>query len=771
VATVLTPKNDPVPDDGGEPEPVCVARRILLNGGVQGLGVRPAIFRLATELGIAGSVRNSSLGVEIEIEGIDDAVREFECQLLGVLPRVANVSQLKTEAIPGAARHGFTIIKEPAGKQLRASLPVDRGLCPDCACEIAKIGERRYHYPFTSCTQCGPRYTVVRSMPFERNDTAMDHFPLCDSCRAEYEQPGDRRFHAQTTACSVCGPHVSLTTDRSGFRLEREHAVKAAVDMLRAGRVLALKGLGGYQLIVDATNEAGVARLRELKGRRSKPLAVMIGDADIGKRYGHLNKDEISALNDAMAPIVLVPKRADMRLASGVAPNLAIVGLMRPTTPLHSMLTGAIGRPVVCSSANKEGEPLEFDAAAATQHLAGMADAWIHHDREILRPIDDSVVRVIAQRQVSLRLARGMAPLPLDLPSTLPMLALSGHMKAAVAWSNGAQSVLGPHIGDLDTQRARERYLAHIKDMLQLYQFRPRLLIHDLHPDYFSTQWAQRQSVPRLSVQHHHAHVAAGMLEHGWLGRRVLGVAWDGTGYGTDGTIWGGEFLVCDGAEFERAARIRPFALPGGEAAVREPWRCAVSVCSQLDLPSLPKANEWRVTDDKMAMVKQLAGKPNLSPRTSSAGRLIDAAAALILGIDEVAYEGEAAMRLEAIADPDVRGWYHFPMVEDEVAELDWRPMFRGLLDDIRHGFDASALAMKFHRSLAHGIACICRSWHELPIVLCGGVFQNKLLTELVVEMQANGSQDLGLPGRIPPNDGGLAAGQLAIASLKWRKK
>jgi hydrogenase maturation protein HypF len=399
-----------------------------------------------------------------------------------------------------------------------------------------------------------------------------------------------------------------------------------------------------------------------------------------------------------------------------------------------------------------------------------VADVWLSHDREIIRPIDDSVVRVIAGRRATVRLARGLAPLPLDLPTIPPMMALGGHMKAAIAWSNGMQSVLGPHIGDLETLPARERYLAHIKDMLRVYQFRPQMLVHDLHPEYFTTQWAPRQSVPRLAVQHHHAHVAAGMLDHGWLGRRVLGVAWDGTGYGTDGTVWGGEFLVCTAGEFERVGRVRPFALPGGEAAVREPWRTAVGLCGQVGTKAGVAAHsDWKVTEKQRQQVSQLAKNAKLSPMTSSAGRLIDAAAALVLGIGHVEYEGEAAMRLEAAADRDVRGWYHFPVEDDEIEELDWRPLFTGLLEDVQRGAEVGVIAMKFHRSLAHGIVGLCRRWRELPVVLCGGVFQNKLLTELIAEMQSGFPQLLGLPGVIPTNDGGLAAGQLAVAAAKQK--
>jgi hydrogenase maturation protein HypF len=520
--------------------------------------------------------------------------------------------------------------------------------------------------------------------------------------------------------------------------------------------------------LVDATNQAAVNRLRERKGRRAKPLAVMVESIEAARRLAYFDSEEIAAFNDAAAPIVLVRAHSTNGLAPAVHPHLDVVGLMRPTTPLHAILARDFGRPLVCTSGNHEGNPLEYEIQAAQKHWGGLADVWLHHDRKIARPIDDSVVRIIAGRRVAIRLARGLAPLPLDLPAMPPTIAVGGYLKAAAAWSNGAQAVLGPHIGDQESLAARERFLAHLKDWLRLYRFRPKHLVHDMHPEYFSTQWSQKQSLQRLGVQHHHAHVVAGMLEHGWLDRRVLGVAWDGTGYGTDGTIWGGEFLACTAGGFERIARMRPFSLPGGETAIREPWRIALAVCRQLDLASdIKQWPDWNVDGAKIASIKQIVDRPMLAPITSSAGRLIDAAAALVLGIDRTDFDGQAAMRLEAAADRDARGWYHFPVSDDPLPELDWRPLFAGLIADHRRGVDPGTLAMRFHRSLAHGVVGVCRRWSELPVVLTGGVFQNRLLTELVAEMIATESQTLGLPGLIPPNDGGLAAGQLAIAAAK----
>jgi hydrogenase maturation protein HypF len=744
------------------------ARRLVLGGGVQGLGVRPAIYRLATQLALNGTVRNTAQGVEIEIEGPKSVLRQFERLLPRSLSPAASLTKLKSERITSSGRRGFTIVKELSSGPLVARVPEDRGLCPDCAREVASRHDRRHGYPFTSCTQCGPRYTVINSMPFERADTTMAEFALCPDCRHEYEKPGDRRFHAQTTACGLCGPKVWCKVAGQNAALHGEEALRAAASHLRAGKIVALRGVGGYQLLADGTNQVAINRLRERKGRRARPLAVMIESVDAARRLANFDEQEIAAFSDASAPIVLVRARANNGLAPAIHPKLDTVGLMRPTTPLHAILASDFGRPLVCTSGNREGDPLEYEIEAAEKHLDGLADVWLHHDRRIARPIDDSVVRVIAGRRVAIRLARGLAPLPLDLPAMPPTIAVGGYLKAAAAWSNGTQAVLGPHIGDQESLAARERFLAHLKDWRRLYRFRPIQLVHDMHPEYFSTQWSEEQSLQQLAVQHHHAHVVAGMLEHGRLDRRVLGVAWDGTGYGTDGTIWGGEFLVCTARGFERVARVRPFSLPGGETAIREPWRIAIAVCSQLDAyDEIKQWPDWNVDAKTIASIKRIVNRPQLAPITSSAGRLIDAAAALIVGIDRTDFDGQAAMRLEAAADHDARGWYHFPISDDPLPELDWRPLFAGLIADHRRGVDPGTIAMRFHRSLAHGIIGVCRHWDELPVILSGGVFQNRLLTELVAEMIDCESQWLGLPGLIPPNDGGLAAGQLAIAAAK----
>jgi len=747
------------------------ARRFILSGRVQGLGVRPTIYRLATETGLFGTVRNTSRGVEMEFEGTASQLTQFESDLPAVLPEGTVLERFESKSIPTFGRKNISIIREPANGPLTARVPQDLAVCAKCVREIFDTDDRRFHYPMTSCTSCGPRYSLIRAMPYERADTTMSEFTFCPACEAEYSHPDEQRFHAQTNACADCGPTVWYRDNNSPEKVHGERALLLACDVLDSARIVAVRGLGGYQLLVDATNQRAVLRLRLRKSRQAKPLAVMIESLQAAQEIAHLDAIECKALADPANPIVLVRVKPSTNLAASIHPGLDTVGLMLPTTPLHALLLREVGRPLVCTSGNREGDPLEYQVDPAEQNLSGICDAWLHHNREIERPIDDSVVRVIAGRPVTIRMARGMAPLPLDLLSTTSTLAVGGYQKAATAWSNGAQSVLGPHQGDQETLTARERFLAHIDDCQSLYRFEPQQLVHDMHPEYFSTDWTMQQQRSALAVQHHHAHVIAGMLEHGWLDRKVLGVAWDGTGYGTDGTIWGGEFLLATATSFSRYARLRPFHLPGGEAAIREPWRTAVSVLSQvMDKEKLAWLPFWQERDADLSGVLQVLGLPRCSPTTSSAGRLFDAVAAIVLSLDHADFDGLPPMLLEAVADRGAKGQYKMRLRDADILEFDWRPLLSDLLQDACNGVDPGTISMRFHRTLAVGIADICHRV-DLPIVLTGGVFQNRLLTELVVEQLAQHGQSLGLPGTIPPNDGGLAAGQLAFAAKIGEKE
>ena len=745
--------------------PDRVAIRLQLQGRVQGLGVRPAVARLAQQLDLTGSVRNTLGGLEIEIEGPSECVAEFQAVLDAALPVGCNVLSRSESAIPPTDRSDFEIVSDTSDGPLTTLVPPDTATCAECLAEANDAADRRSDYALISCAACGPPYSVIRRMPYERGDSTLAVFPLCAACDDEYTSPADRRFHAQTTACPACGPNI-WAVDASGQNLgTRGAAVDAALSALDEGRIVALRGVGGYQLLCDASNETAVTRLRSRKSRPAKPLAVLVATVAAAERIAVLDDAERRALTSPANPIVLLRRRESESIAPSAHPGLQTVGVMLPTTALHDQLARQFGRPLVCTSGNRDGEPLCFEPILAEQDLSGIADLWLHHDRPIARPIDDSVVRIIAGRPVTIRLARGLAPLPLELDAARPLIAFGGHQKAAIAWANGHKSVLGPHIGDLETLETRERFVEHCRQIEQLYRFTPAGIIHDRHPDYFTTRHAAEAGPPTAGVLHHHAHIAAGMLEHGLLNEPVLGVAFDGTGFGADGAIWGGEFLLAHNVtQMQRVAHLRPFRLPGGEAAIREPWRVAVSLLQQtVGSETVQGRGVPGIEPDRLTSLLSLLSRPNLHPVTTSAGRLFDAAACLILGIAYAHFDGEPAMWLEDAADPTDQRQYPLPLTSDRPRQLDWRPLFAALLHDLQAQVPPGAMAMRFHRALASGIAAVIRETPRLPVVLGGGVFQNRLLTELLVA-ELNDTRQLCLPGRIPPNDGGLAAGQLAIA-------
>jgi hydrogenase maturation protein HypF len=828
--------------------PSCVAAitvRLHVCGLVQGFGVRPAVARLATGLHLGGSVRNTLAGMEILLTGEPDRIAEFRHRLPDAVPAGCRIEGIEESTLTNNERAvatppapvpasvpstlnpqpstlnpqpstlnpqpstPFTILRDDRSGPLTTPVPPDIATCSDCQREADAPRDRRFRYPLTTCAACGPRYTVIRAMPYERDQTALADFPLCPHCQTEYDSLHDRRFHAQTTACPACGPRV-WGTDAEGRLLgEGDEALKGAVACLRRGEVLALKGIGGYQLLCDAQRDEAVKRVREIKQRPAKPLAVLVESLEDAARLAELSEHERELLASSANPIVLVRARPMGGLSPLVHPGLNEIGLMLPTTPLHRWIARSFGGPLVCTSANEEGEPIfygsfrfsVFGFQTSLQNTTLKTENrklntllrvpfWLHHDRPIERPIDDSVQRVIAGRPVTLRLARGLAPLVLDLdvaPTVKePMLALGGHLKVAAAWSNGTQAVLGPHVGDMETLATRERFVDHCTDWQRLYRFIPAMLVHDLHPDYFTTRLADEMTPGsgRLAVQHHFAHVVAGMAEYRLLDRTVLGVAWDGTGYGTDGTVWGGEFLlVHKGRSFDHIAHVRPFRLPGGEAAIREPWRTAVSVLAESigreELTKAWKTGQFSVfgfqfsdkgaerysenrkpnTENQLSQILKILDSPRFSVATTSVGRLFDAAAALILGVTHAEYDGQPAMLLEATADRGSKGSYPFPLLQrDEspptrrLGQLDWRPLFRALWYDCLEGVSPSIMSLRFHRSLAEGIVRVASRFEHHPVVLAGGVFQNRLLTELVCERFGDASRRrLHLPGMIPP--------------------
>lgn len=754
------------------------AVRIRVSGHIQGVGFRPFAKRLADELGLAGGVGNDSAGVFLDVEGESTELDVFLLRLRTELPESARIEALTADRIEVRDRGAFRIFAcpmEPPGP-IRARMPRDRAVCSACLADLRDPTDRRFRYPFTTCTTCGPRYTLLRRLPYERSATGMASFPLCPDCEHEFGDADDRRFNAETMACPHCGPQVSFSAAAQTFpsvRADRDLAIVRAAEALRRGEILALKGLGGYQLLARADDERAVNRLRERKARPTKPLAVMVRTLAEAATYAHLDAAERALLASPENPIVLAKLRRDAALAPSIAPQLDRVGLMLPTTPLHHLLLERLPFPVVATSGNRGEEPILADDATADA-LAALADAVLTHDRPIVRRLDDSVVRVIAGRTSVVRLARGYAPLPLPAlerwmaargskVSAGGVLALGGQQKNATALWTGAQAILGPHLGDLDAARTRTAWRRHLDELAELYGAEIRAVAADLHPDYAATLWAELSGLPTIGVAHHHAHAAAALVEHDLLDRTVLALTWDGTGLGPDGSLWGGECLQASIDAFRRVATIRPLPLPGGETAIRQPWRIGLAMVR--DAMGTADCRWDDVSPAAVRGVLQVLEQPALFPTATSMGRLFDGVASLLLGAARVSYEGEAAAWLESAADPNVDDAY--PVVVDAQGETtvwDWRAMIRALVDDRAQKTPIAICAARFHNTIALWARHVAKGCPLPDVVLTGGCFQNALLADRVRRQAEAVGKRVHLPGIIPVNDGGLAAGQLAVA-------
>ncbi|MFI5120852.1 MAG: carbamoyltransferase HypF [Thermoanaerobaculia bacterium] len=745
--------------------------KMEIRGAVQGVGFRPFVYRLATSLGLSGWVLNDIQGVFLEVEGDPERLSAFRERLRGETPPRARIQELSESWLDPVGYAGFQIRSSEAKGTKTALVLPDIATCQDCLFEIFDPGNRRYRYPFANCTNCGPRFTILKDLPYDRPNTTMRGFALCPDCRAEYENPLDRRFHAQPTACPACGPQLAAW-NRSGDVLARgDEALAVAADVLLRGDVLACKGLGGFHLMCDARSEAAVGRLRARKAREDKPFALMVRDLSAARALAEISPAAAALLESAEAPIVLLPRLGEEGVARAVAPGRPELGLMLAATPLHHLLLRAVAAPLVATSGNLSEEPICTDELEALSRLAGMADAFLVHDRPIERHADDSVVRISAGAPRVLRRARGYAPLPVAMAEELPViLAVGAHMKTAVALGLGRQVFLSQHIGDLETPEAMNAFRRVIADFLRLYEASPSLVAHDLHPGYPSTvwakEWATEQGIPSLAVQHHHAHLVSCLAENG-APAPALGVTWDGTGYGTDGTIWGGEFLLGDAGGFTRFANLRPFRLPGGEAAVREPRRTALAVLFEalggdaFSREDLPPVRDFS-TSERTLLAQMLETGLN-APLTTSAGRLFDAVAALLGLSQRTRYEGQAAMALEAAADPREDAAWPLPLVPREGAPalLDWGPLLHALLEDLAQGVNAGRLAARFHNSLVNGIVRTAQAAGEASVALTGGCFQNRLLLERAAERLSALGFTVLLHREVPPNDGGISLGQV----------
>lgn len=744
---------------------------VTIQGIVQGVGFRPFVYRLAANAGLTGWVQNTPAGVFIEAQGPDGELAAFLCNLREQAPPLAVITAVESKEIPTKDEAAFTILASGAGENSIQIAP-DGDVCDDCLRELFDPGDRRFRYPFINCTNCGPRFTIITGVPYDRPFTTMAAFPLCPECRSEYENPGDRRFHAQPVACPVCGPRLELQ-DAAGSVVDG-NPLDTAIALLREGKIIALKGLGGYHLAVDACNADAVRELRVRKKRDEKPFAIMSATVADVAGYALFDGTEQRLLEGPEKPIVILRKRTGNSIAPLVAPANGYFGVMLPSTPLHHLLLRDSFRALVMTSGNLSDEPIAYRDDDARARLNGIADFFLVHNRGIHTRTDDSVIRVFQGKPIFLRRSRGYVPRAIVLPAAQDsVLAVGAELKGTVCLTRGDRAFLSQHIGDLQNDavlRSLEETVDHLQRILAI---RPALVAHDLHPDYLSTVYAQdRPDLPRFPVQHHHAHLASCMAENG-LDGDVIGVIFDGTGYGTDGTIWGGEFLVGGYRGYRRRGHFRQVPLPGGDAAVREPFRMALAYLyaafgrELFDLP-LPLLGE--IPAEQRGLFSAMLEKRLNSPLTSSCGRLFDAVASLVGLRQRVSYEGQAAIELEALAEQsETCSVYPFAIEEAEnVTTLDFAPLFRGMARDVAAGRERAELARAFHNTLAGATAAVCdgirRETGIERVVLSGGVFQNKLLTEGILTLLAERGFRVFTQRLAPPNDGGLALGQAIIA-------
>ncbi len=763
---------------------------IAIRGAVQGVGFRPFVYRLALDMKLSGWVLNSPQGVFIEIEGERHHLELFLLRLQEEKPSASFIQSLEFSIVDPLHFSGFEIRSSNSDGPRNALILPDIATCTECLGEIFDPHNRRYRYPFTNCTHCGPRYSIIESLPYDRANTSMKSFEMCSKCRREYEDPNDRRFHAQPNACPACGPRLELW-DSSGKLLSScNDALLEAAEAVRKGNILAVKGLGGFHLIADARNAMVVEILRHRKHREEKPFALMYPS------FEHIRADcvvsplESRLLCSSESPIVLLKSTRSgwaQTVAPNVAPNNPYLGVMLPYTPLHHLLMGEIPFPVIATSGNLSDEPICINESEALTRLAGIGDLFLVHNRPIIRHVDDSIVRVILGRELVLRRARGYAPLPVYCRQGIPnLLAVGGHLKNTIAMTDESNIFISQHIGDLETKLASEAFQNCIFSFRQLYSIDPVRIVADMHPDYISTQYAREYGEPVTAIQHHYAHVAACMAEN-QLDGRVLGVSWDGTGYGPDGTVWGGEFLLTNETDFSRLASLRGFRLPGNARAIKEPRRAALgilyemlggSVFSRMDL--IPVRS---FSNSEISILAQMLQKGIQSPRTSSIGRLFDAIASLCGLRQSNKFEGQAAMELEfAVGSENTEESYPFSIAEQTTIEsgpqetqqamiIDWEPMLSAILQDLRRSIPMARISAKFHNALAEIIIAVAKRSSEQRVVLTGGCFQNKFLLErTVLRLEAEGFKPY-WHQRVPPNDGGIALGQIIAASRLLRER
>lgn len=757
-----------------------------VTGIVQGVGFRPFVYGLAQRLDLTGWVRNTSSGVDIALEGTPAALEAFTLALRTESPPLARIDAVAVTEQPANGYRRIEILASQAEDGAYQPISPDIAVCDDCLREMRDPSDRRYRYPFINCTNCGPRYTIILDIPYDRPQTTMSEFPMCPACEAEYHDPLDRRFHAQPTACPVCGPQVWLETTDGAGSIAGDDAIREARRLLKTGRILAIKGLGGFHLACDAANAAAVTELRRRKRRAAKPLAVMVADEPALHHHCAPTTAELGLLRSTARPIVIVPRNSYATITDEVAPGQDSVGVMLPYTPLHHLLLErepGFPAALVMTSGNLSDEPIITTNEAARERLANLADAFLLHNRDIHTRCDDSVMRVATAGErghdaLIIRRARGYAPLPLRLPHAgPPLLACGAELKNTFCLTRDNQAFLSQHIGDLENYETLSAFEENVAHMERLFRIQPEAVAYDLHPDYMATRYAlaraEREGLAAIAVQHHHAHIAAGMADEGLPGERpVIGLAFDGTGYGPDGAVWGGEFLLADYRAYERPFHLRYVALPGGDLAVREPWRMALawlwSVGMDWAEDLAPVQFALSQGEERLRVLRRQLERGINAPMTSSMGRLFDAAAALV-GVQQTAsYEAQAAVEFEALVDPAETAAYCFAVGE---TTIDPSPVWQALIADCRAGVPVSRIAARLYNSVADVAGVVCRQLRQAyglnQVVLSGGVWQNVALLQRVRTDLLEADFEVVCHKRVPPNDGGLSLGQAAIAASR----
>ena len=761
--------------------------QISANGLVQGVGFRPYIYNLATKLSLSGFVQNNTSGIFIDIEGSNSSLNEFLTCLVNTPPPHAIIEDIQYTTLPPKGYKDF-IIEESALKENNTTMIcADISTCPDCLKELFDPMDLRYRYPFINCTNCGPRFTIVKDIPYDRINTTMSNFNMCHDCNSEYHDPRNRRFHAQPNACPVCGPQLMLLNNE-GFAVQTQDPISTVCTLLHDGKIVAVKGLGGYHIACDALNSKSVSLLRSRKYREDKPFAVMMENIETVNKFCFVNAKEETLLLSTQRPIVLLKKKSDCTIPHDIAPDNLYLGVMLPYTPLHHLIIRESRLPLIMTSGNVSDEPIAYKDSEALERLKGIADYFLVHDRDIFMRCDDSVVKMVDDKEMIIRRSRGYAPFPLRLQYTFskPILACGAFLKNTFCLARGNHAFLSHHIGDLENTETMNSYETAIEHYKRLFSIEPEMIAYDLHPEYLSTKYAlaQRDDMFKIGVQHHHAHIVSCMAENG-IHHKVIGVAFDGLGYGDDGNFWGGEFFIADLSGYQRAGHLDYVPMPGGEQAIKEPWRMAISYLYQIyssDISSIIMPFPPHFTGEpktivdhpKIKVLLKMLSQRIHCPLTSSMGRLFDGVASLLDLQHFVNYEGQAAIKLESIADERETGHYPFGINTNAGAHcnrlivIQWQPVIKHIIEDMQHGIASSIISARFHNSIVDMVYQVCiilrNSKGVNDVVLSGGVFQNNfLLSRLVKKLKLQGFT-LYSHKKVPCNDGGLSLGQAVIA-------